>query len=358
MLPAAYAGAHAVATVFTHAFGLKTAAGVAGVAAGAASVAPLAAVGHAAQVAFAAKAAAATHALTTASAATAASHASVAGAAATGAATSAMTAAPVVITSSMRRRDKRPNTRAVGRILQVELERLRTTAWGVGSDDPVEVAKRLQEGAVNRGPIIKWALNIWIRGELGMRQAQYKGLTIVASLRALELELASQIRFGFRHAPLRVLRLAGSVIFLTLFAWLSQLPGGFAMNQRLRNTWPKTVEHLADILEANLAVDPVRGLETTDGARRLGIRWRRWLPLPATIERELSDPLEEFQIKPLLSKEEIMHDLFGEPFYDPAILQPLEPTTIIKALPAAAPEEEAPRPRMLRPPGSLVFDVA
>ena len=109
--------------------------------------------------------------------------------------------------------------------------------------EPTEVVTRVREQLEARGPIIQWALDLWIRSyreeedavedERGNPLArwawrQYDRVNvprIVSSLRVLELELASQVKFGLTHSPLRVLALAWSAIAVTVFALVAQVPG-------------------------------------------------------------------------------------------------------------------------------------
>ena len=106
-----------------------------------------------------------------------------------------MKVAPDALTQSLRAPDQKPNSRAVGRILQIEWERFQV-AWHVLSrsgQGPIEVATQMLDKARSREPIIRWALGIWIRGKVGLEGAGQKGLTIISSLRALELEIAAQL---------------------------------------------------------------------------------------------------------------------------------------------------------------------
>ena len=180
----------------------------------------------------------------------------------------------------------------------------------------------MHEKAVNRAPIIRWALGVWLRGRVGLEGCGQKGLTIVGSLRALELELASQIKFGLTTAPLRVAKLALSALLLTIFAWLSRIPG---FNQRLRSTWPRTVEHLATVMERNFEHDPHRSLEVTNRAQRLGAKWRKLFPLTPEIEgaMELLPPpstpsLEDMLLAGQRHTASELNQMFAKPFFDPA----------------------------------------
>merc|ERR1740125_382 len=81
-------------------------------------------------------------------------------------------AAVVVAPSSERPRPQSKQLRAVTKILQIEFARFRSAVFRDGvNSDPVEVATRVSETAVTRAPIIKWALNLWVRGTLRQTQA-------------------------------------------------------------------------------------------------------------------------------------------------------------------------------------------
>ena len=308
--------AHGLAVAVAHSVGAAHIAG--------AGVVGAAAVGGAAKAAGAAGAA---HALGghgvagLAGATQSLAQSSLAGVAATGATTASIAVGPEALTRSMRSPDKGENSKAVGRILQIEWVRFQSAfvALSQESNNPVELAQRMHEKAVNRAPIIRWALGMWLRGKVGLQGCGQTGLTIVGSLRALELELATQIKFGLTTAPLRVAKLALSAILLTLFAWLSQIPG---FNERLRSTWPRTVEHLATVMERNFEEDPHRSLEVTNRAQRLGAKWRRLFPLTPEIEEAMDVARGEFQ--PTVDTRSIENtlraghrQLFGEPFFDP-----------------------------------------
>ena len=51
--------------------------------------------------------------------------------------------------------------------LGIEWLRLKQAAM-VGSPAPEEVVKRLSEKAQDRGPIITWALDLWVRSKLSL----------------------------------------------------------------------------------------------------------------------------------------------------------------------------------------------
>ena len=93
------------------------------------------------------------------------------------AATGTLTAAPAailvnapagtrVITDVLRRPERPASAQAVGRIIQVEVDRLVEAAWFQGSRRPQDVLARVQERLTERGPIITWALDVWMREEL------------------------------------------------------------------------------------------------------------------------------------------------------------------------------------------------
>lgn len=200
----------------------------------------------------------------------------VAGAAATGAATSAIAVGPKALTDSMRHPSKPASAQAVGRILQIEWDRLCAVA-GQGSHNPLLVFRRVQEKVHERKPIIAWALNLWLRESLELipfyRQVHIPD--IWGSIRALELELASQIKFGLTTSPLRVIRLAYSTLMVVIYALLGNIKG---FRQRLGHQWPKLVDHLAATLETNLREDPSRVLKSGRN-KRLGAKFRRWFPM-------------------------------------------------------------------------------
>ena len=50
--------------------------------------------------------------------------------------------------------------------LQVEVDRLVEAAWFQGSRRPRDVLQRVQERLTERGPIITWALDVWMQEEL------------------------------------------------------------------------------------------------------------------------------------------------------------------------------------------------
>ena len=83
--------------------------------------------------------------------------------AATGAATTAIASPDRVVaalTDSLRDPSKPPSAQAVGRILQIEWDRLCAVA-AQGSRDPRHVFRRVQEKVNERKPIITWALDLW-----------------------------------------------------------------------------------------------------------------------------------------------------------------------------------------------------
>jgi len=267
--------------------------------------------------------AAAVHVSAHAAGATAGAHASLTGAAATGAATSALSVTPTVVTRQMQDKTNGRNTRAVGRILQIEWERFQQAlAQATSSDDPVEAAKRMQEHAINRGPIIRWGMHLWVRGKLGLEGAGKTGGTIVQSLRALERELAAQIRFGLSTSPLRVARLACSALVITVLAYLSRLPWCEPLNRRIRTTWPKTVEHLASVLQRNLETDPSRAVAVTTSQEsqqqlfrgRLRMGWLMAGDAPLVSRATAADDATTRRRHPL-----DINEMLGEPFFDPAL---------------------------------------
>lgn len=210
-----------------------------------------------------------------------------------------MTAAPGAVTVGARalthemQRPERPRTaQAVGRIIQVEFDRLVEAAW-CGSRRPSDVLKRVRERVIERGPIITWALDVWLQDQLAtlpgycqVVQARIPG--IWAAVRALEVELTSQIKFGLTTAPWRVLRLVystwlvvlcalvGQVFKLPDLAWAARLRA--RLQKRLQTEWPVLVDQLAATLEINLKTDPSR-VVVSSRARRNGARWRALFPL-------------------------------------------------------------------------------
>ena len=195
------------------------------------------------------------------------------GAAAATGATGAALVAPDAITAAMRG-SKRPQLKAIGRILQVEIARMKAAAFGGGK--PAVVVQRVHSTAISRGPIITWALNLWFCSELGPEErrrqkrrqlppwqravveaytstTREKIPTILESLRVLQRELASQVRFGLRTSPIRVVRLLYSSLLVTLCALVAQCPGFTAVNAGVVKRWPRLVDHLAATLEKNLA---------------------------------------------------------------------------------------------------------
>jgi hypothetical protein len=168
----------------------------------------------------------------------------------------------------------------VTKILQIEFARFKSAVFRDGvNSDPVEVATRVQETALTRAPIIKWALNLWVRGTLRQTQASvghttyrkalsgavvdgYEDFTrgqvpgIVDSLRELRTELLREVRYGFSTAPLRVAKLLLTSLVVTILAYMAQcarLPGLQLVRAGMRAHWPQLVEHLAATLEMNLA---------------------------------------------------------------------------------------------------------
>ena len=195
----------------------------------------------------------------------------------------ATTAGIVVAPSAERPKPASPELRAIGRILQVEFARLRSAAFRDGPNtDPVEAAYRVQETAQTRAPIIKWALNAWVRGTLRRTQESLEDTTyrkagaaivvdsydtildgvqgtilevpgIMPSLRILRQELTFQVRYGFGTAPLRVIRLLGTSLIVTILALVARLPvPGLRPARLLRGHWPRLVDHLAATFEHNL----------------------------------------------------------------------------------------------------------
>ena len=196
-------------------------------------------------------------------------------------------AAVVVAPSPERPRPQSKQLQAVTKILQVEFVRFRSAVFRDGvNSDPVEVVTRVQETAVTRAPIIKWALNLWVRGTLRETQASVdhttyrKALsgvvvesymdftrgqvpTIINSLRELRTELLREVRYGFSTAPLRVGKLLFTSFIVTILGYMAQfarLPGLRFVRAGMRAHWPQLVEHLAATLEMNLA-DTERLLE-------------------------------------------------------------------------------------------------
>jgi len=284
----------AAGTLF-HVGAAHTAAGAAGAAVGAAGAAGAAPVlaGVGVGMAKAKGAAAAITALSTPSTGIAATQASLAGIAATGGVTAAKKLTPEAITSTMRSPSQGAKSQAIGRILSVEWKRLKKTAEE-GSPEPIEVVRRVTEKAQDRAPIITWALDLWVRSRLQLG-ADAKGdfvPGIWTSLRVLEIELATQIKFGLTTAPGRVLKLVGSAIVVTVVALMAQLrlPAVFPdwFRRQLQQKWPGLVDHLAATLERNLEECPKRATKTHgyyDPAPRGALRkgwgaaWRRWFPI-------------------------------------------------------------------------------
>lgn len=241
--------------------------------------------------------------------ATALSTAITAGASAGQRALGATAITPEAIADALRR-DERPSTQAIGRILGIEWKRLKEAARrGEGP-------KAVYEKAMDRAPIITWALDLWLRSKLGIeklprserrrsggkrtgREPTFsmvgtlgapweKNLyievpNIWTSLRVLELELATQIKFGFRHSPLRVLKLTCSALVVTVVALMAQLPGAGWFKRQLEATWPGLVDHLAATLERNLEEDPSKVI-TSDRARRIAESWRRYFPIKGGLD--------------------------------------------------------------------------
>ena len=196
-------------------------------------------------------------------------------------------AAVVVAPSAERPQPQSKQLQAVTKILQIEFARFKSAVFRDGvNSDPVEVVTRVQETAVTRAPIIKWALNLWVRGTLRQTQASVghttyrKALsgvvvegyedftrgqvpTIVNSLRELRAELLREVRYGFSTAPLRVGKLLLTSFIVTILGYMAQfarLPGLRFVRAGMRAHWPQLVEHLAATLEMNLA-DTERLLE-------------------------------------------------------------------------------------------------
>jgi hypothetical protein len=191
------------------------------------------------------------------------------------------------------RGNEKGSTRAVGRIIQVEVDRLVEAAWFQGSRRPSEVIKRVQERLTERGPIITWALDVWMKEELSRlpfydQVVQERVPHIWAAVRALEVELTSQLKFALTTAPLRVLRLLYSTCFIVALALLRKLPGArgssrfSVLEARLRDAvseaWPEVVDQLAATLEGNLRTDPSR-VVVSRRARARGGQFRARFPL-------------------------------------------------------------------------------
>jgi len=190
------------------------------------------------------------------------------------------TTAVVVAPSPERPQPQSRQLQAVTKILQIEFARFKSAVFRDGvNSDPVEVATRVQETAVTRAPIIKWALNLWVRGTLRQTQASvdhttyrkalsgavvegYEDFTrgqvpgIVDSLQELRAELLREVRYGFSTAPLRVVKLLLTSLVVTVLAFMAKcarLPGLRFVRAGMRANWPQLVEHLAATLEMNLA---------------------------------------------------------------------------------------------------------
>ena len=188
-------------------------------------------------------------------------------------------AAVVVAPSPERPQPQSKQLQAVTKILQIEFARFKSAIFRDGvNSDPVVVATRVQETAVTRAPIIKWALNLWVRGTLRQTHASvghttyrkalsgavadgYEDFTrgqvpgIVDSLRELRAELLREVRYGFSTAPLRVAKLLVTSAVVTILAYMAQcarLPGLRFVRAGMRAHWPRLVEHLAATLEMNL----------------------------------------------------------------------------------------------------------
>ena len=196
------------------------------------------------------------------------------GAAATGL-TGAAVVAPEAITSSMQA-SRRPQLRAIGRILQIEIERLKAAA-SIGDRAPILAARRVHATAVSRAPIISWALDLWFRSSVREEEERallerrplepwqvtvvetYNQTTrgripdILTSLRVLQRELTSQVIFGLRTSPLRALRLLYSSLLVTFCALVALCPGFGAVRVGVTKRWPQLVDHLAATLEKNFA---------------------------------------------------------------------------------------------------------
>ena len=268
----------------------------------------------------------------------ASTHAAFIGAAA-GASTITPEKVATEITDQMQAPGNAPQTKAVGRILHIEWLRLKQAARE-GNQEPCAVVKRVADKAQDRAPIISWALDLWVRNLLGIEWGTaeshpYLDLIpgssvphIWTSLRVLELELASQIKFGFGHSPLRTLRLAYSAIAVTVVALMARCPGFKWLKPALDATWPKTVDHLAATLERNLEYDPSRVI-TSNRARKLAAKWRSLFPIaPRAIEGPTLAPTLAgipFPLPPLLTDTfdpyggTLLDSIAGEDAFSPGV---------------------------------------
>lgn len=190
----------------------------------------------------------------------------------------------------------RPGERraAVERILEVELERLKTAVeLNVAKLSLPEHLRKaapttdeIVEEARARAPMLRWAINRWLIESLGTEkfgvwcptlkklelhpwQWTPKGHptltppTLVESLIALRPQLTEEILNGFKSFPLRACRLAYRAAVVYALAMLQNLPG--PQSKLIQRTWPRLVEHLAMTMELNHEKVLTQGLSTEQG---------------------------------------------------------------------------------------------
>lgn len=209
--------------------------------------------------------------------------AAAAAAAAAGASSnSALPALNTMSSSSATANEQGPRMRAVVRILEVEIERLITAVQlnvrrytGVGGRVPKRVdvsPEDIAEEMEARGPMIRWALVTWLTESLGVNRPgiwspQLRSWellpwqwtpnahptlttpTIGKAIRALQPQIASEVRRGIFTAPLQVMSLAWRALLVYALAYLARVPG--PQRQMIQRVWPRIVEHLAATLERN-----------------------------------------------------------------------------------------------------------
>lgn len=199
---------------------------------------------------------------------------------------------------------------AVWKLLQVEATRLIDTVQLL---KPAHALDEIKEWVVARTPIAHWATVSIAQnkyGFTGLRETLYEldkfghavdeacgekfpslwrpfapplPPTIGESLEYLRPEIGDQVRFGLRHSPMRVMKLAYRSLLLYLFAWAQRTEWaskalGIDEGAKRPPQWlPKLLEHAAETIEAN--TDALTAAYVEEEQERLMAEgdWRWWM---------------------------------------------------------------------------------